>query len=57
MRYIMENSRTQINSSEEAALDHLERHLDTVGDDEHLSREDAVAYRAVIEIGSPSRPA
>ncbi len=40
----MVNSRTPITSSEEAALDHLEQYLDTAGDDEPLTREDAVAY-------------
>ena len=37
---MMENSRTPINSSEKAALDHLEQYLDTAGDDETLTRED-----------------
>jgi hypothetical protein len=40
----MENSRTPINSSEEAALDHLEQHFDSAGTDETLTREDAVAH-------------
>ncbi len=40
----MVNSRTPITSSEEAALDHLEQYLNTVGDDEPLTREDAVAH-------------
>ncbi|WP_433630009.1 hypothetical protein [Halomicrococcus sp. NG-SE-24] len=40
----MENSRTPINSSEEAALDHIEQYLDTADDDETLTQEDAVAH-------------
>ncbi|WP_458190691.1 hypothetical protein [Haladaptatus sp. NG-WS-4] len=40
----MENSRTPINSSEEAALDHLEQYVDSAGTDEILTREDAVAH-------------
>ena len=40
----MENSRTPINSSEEAALDHLEQYLDAADDDETITREDAVVY-------------
>ena len=40
----MENSRTPINSSEEAALDHLEQYLDAAGDDQSLTQEDAVAH-------------
>ncbi|WP_083862017.1 hypothetical protein [Halogeometricum pallidum] len=40
----MENSRTPINSSEKAALDHLEQYLDAAEDDESLTREDAVAH-------------
>ena len=40
----MENSRTPINSSEEAALDHLEQYLDTAEGDEPLTQEDAVAH-------------
>ena len=40
----MENSRTPINSSEEAALDHLEQYVDAMPDDERLIREDAVAH-------------
>ena len=40
----MENSRTPINSSEEAALDHLEQYLDAADDDGTLTREDAVAH-------------
>ncbi|MFC4360302.1 hypothetical protein ACFO0N_20340 [Halobium salinum] len=39
----MENSRTPLTSSEEAALDHLERYLDTA-DDEVPTREGAVVY-------------
>lgn len=38
------SSRTPITSEEEAALDNLKRHLDALGDDERLTREDAVAY-------------
>lgn len=41
----MENSRTPTNSSEEAALDHLEQYFDTAGDDETLTREAAVEER------------
>lgn len=44
MLYVMENSRTPINSSEEAALDHLEQYVDNTGTDETLTREDAVAH-------------
>lgn len=44
MLHVMENSRTPINSSQEAALEHLERYLDTAGDDETLTGDDAVAY-------------
>lgn len=44
MLHVMENSRTPINSSEEAALDHLEQYLDTTGEDESLTQEDAVAH-------------
>ena len=40
----MENSRTPINSREEAALNHLERYLDAAGDDASLTRENAVAH-------------
>lgn len=40
----MENSRTPISSSEEAALDQLEQYLDTAGDDETITREDAVGH-------------
>jgi hypothetical protein len=40
----MENSRTPINSSEEAVLDHLEQYFDRVRTDETLTREDAVAH-------------
>jgi len=40
----MENSRTPINASEEAALDDLEQYLDTTEDDESLTREDAIAH-------------
>lgn len=43
MSHVMGNSRTPINSSEEAVLDHLEQYLDTAGDDETLTREAAVA--------------
>ena len=44
MPYAMKNSRTPITSDEEAALDHLEQHLDRASDDECLTREDAIAY-------------
>ncbi|WP_433634232.1 hypothetical protein [Halomicrococcus sp. NG-SE-24] len=44
MLYVMENSRTPINSGEEAVLDHLEQYLDAADDDETLTREDAVAH-------------
>ena len=40
----MENSRTPINSGEEAVLDHLEQYFDRAGTDETLTREDAVAH-------------
>lgn len=40
----MANSRTPINSSEEAVLDHLEQYLDTAGEDETLTREDAISH-------------
>ena len=50
MYYVMENSRTPINSSEEAALDHLEEYVDATGDDQDLTREDAVAH--LMEQGS-----
>jgi hypothetical protein len=40
----MENSRTPINSREEAALDHLEQYLDTAGEDVTLTREEAVSH-------------
>ncbi|WP_101295968.1 hypothetical protein [Halegenticoccus soli] len=40
----MENSRTPINSSEEAALDHLEQYVDRARTDKTLTCEDAVAY-------------
>ena len=46
----MENSRTPINSSEEAALEHLEQYLNVADDDETLTREDAVAH--LIEQGN-----
>lgn len=42
--YVMESSRTPINTREEAALDHLEQYLDAAGDDEGLTREDAVVH-------------
>lgn len=44
MFHVMENSRTPINSSEEAALDHLEQYLAAAEDDESLAREEAVAH-------------
>ena len=44
MRHMMGNSRTPINSSEKAVLAHLEQYLDTAGDDETLTQEDAVAH-------------
>jgi hypothetical protein len=40
----MEESQTPINSSEQTVLNHLEQYLDTVEQDETLTREDAVAY-------------
>jgi hypothetical protein len=49
----MENSRTPINSSEEAVLAHLEQYLDTTGDDETLTRETAVAHLAQQEFERP----
>ncbi|MFC7157715.1 hypothetical protein ACFQPA_20005 [Halomarina halobia] len=36
-----------INSSEEAALDHLEQYFDSAGTDETLTREDAVAHQSI----------
>lgn len=45
MFYVVENSRTPINSCEEAALNHLEQYLDTTRDDDPLTREDVVAHR------------
>lgn len=44
MLHIMKNSRTPITSSEEAALDYFEQYLDAAGDDERLTRDDAVAH-------------
>ena len=44
MLHVMENSRTPINSSEKAALDHLEQYLHAAEDDEHLTQSDAVAH-------------
>lgn len=44
MFHVMENSRTPINSREEAALDHLEQYFDTAGEDVTLTREEAVAH-------------
>jgi hypothetical protein len=41
---VMENSRTPINSSEEAVLEVLEQYLDTIGDDETLTREAAITH-------------
>lgn len=38
------SSRTPISSGEEAALDHLRRYFDAAGDDERLTRADAVTY-------------
>ena len=46
----MRDSGTPINSSEEAALRHLEKYVDALPDDESLTREDAVAH--LIEQGS-----
>ncbi|CCQ35127.1 hypothetical protein HLRTI_001371 [Halorhabdus tiamatea SARL4B] len=46
----MRDSGTPINSSEEAALEHLEQYVDTLPDDEHLIRADAVAH--LMEQGS-----
>lgn len=40
----MENSRTPISSSEEAALDQLEQYFDRTATDETLTREDAVTH-------------
>jgi hypothetical protein len=40
----MENSRTPINSSEKAALDHLGQYLDAAEADESPTRADAVAH-------------
>ncbi|EJN56895.1 hypothetical protein [Halogranum rubrum] len=40
----MWESRTPINSGEEAALDHIEQYLDTAESDEVLTREDAVNH-------------
>lgn len=40
----MENSRTSISSSEEAALDQLEQYFDRAGTNETLTRGDAVTY-------------
>ncbi|MFC6993807.1 hypothetical protein ACFQH3_20065 [Haladaptatus sp. GCM10025707] len=40
----MWESRTPINSGEEAALDHIEQYLDTAENDEVLTREDAVNH-------------
>ena len=40
----MWESRTPINSGEEAALDHLEQYLDTAENDKVLTREDAVNH-------------
>jgi hypothetical protein len=40
----MWESRTPINSGEEAALDHIEQYLDTAENDEVLTREDAVTH-------------
>ncbi len=42
--YVMDNSRTPINSKEEAVLEHLEQYLDTASDDETLTREAAVGH-------------
>jgi hypothetical protein len=44
MLYVMENSRTPINSSEEAALDHLEQYVDSAGTKGALTQEGAVAH-------------
>lgn len=40
----MENARTPINSSEEAVLEYVEQYVDTTGDTESFTREDAVAH-------------
>lgn len=40
----MESSRTPIEPREEAALDHLEQYVDSTGENESLTRENAVAY-------------
>lgn len=40
----MENSRTPLTSSEEAALDHLEQYFDAADDDKTPTGEDAVAH-------------
>jgi hypothetical protein len=48
----MGNSRTPINSSEKAVLDHLQQYLDTT-DDETLTRKKAVAHLAEQEFDRP----
>ena len=40
----MENSRTPINSAEEAALDHLEQCVDATGEDEGVTRDAAITH-------------
>ncbi|WP_049916990.1 hypothetical protein [Halogeometricum pallidum] len=46
----MENSRTPINSSEEAALDHLNQYLNAAEDDESPTRADAVAHLVAQDV-------
>jgi hypothetical protein len=53
----MENSRTPINSSEEAVLEFLERYLDTMGDDETLTREAAITHLVKQDFGRPDAQA
>jgi hypothetical protein len=49
---MMGNSRTPINASEKAVLEHLEQYLDTA-DDEMLTKEDAVAYLVAQDFERP----
>jgi hypothetical protein len=57
IHHVMENSRTPINASEKAVLEHLEQYLDTAGDDETLTRETAVGHLVQQEFERPDAQA
>ena len=44
MHHVMGNSRTPINASEKAVLEHLEEYLDSSDEGEGLTRKEAVAH-------------